>query len=333
MLDDVAHETFRRMIDDADAILLVTHTQADGDALGSELALQRYLRSLGKRCAILNNDPVAGTLRFLVSDPADVQIWDTCDGVALLAAADLIVLLDNAATNRLGRLEPYLVKAAPTTLCIDHHPGENSPWVHTILDTGACATAVMIYELVTAAGWVPDLQVAQALYVGIATDSGFFRFNSTDARVHRIVAHLLELGVPPAVTYGELREQNTAAYTRLLGHALTTLEVRPDGQVASVKLTHVAIEALGALGEDTSEITSHLLAIAGVQAVALFRERSEGKIKVSLRSKGSIDVNRLATTHGGGGHRNASGIVIEGTLDDVASTILAGLQALPQIAP
>ncbi|MDH3629208.1 MAG: bifunctional oligoribonuclease/PAP phosphatase NrnA [Acidobacteriota bacterium] len=330
MLSAADHETFRRLTEGADSLVLITHAQADGDALGSELALQRYLRSTGKRCTILNNDPVDKTLAFMIPDGDDVRIWDDVDGAGAIASADLIILLDSATPHRVGRLEPHVVAAADRTLCIDHHPAEESPWAWTLADTSACATAVLVYELITDAGWQPDLAAAQALYVGIATDTGYFRFNCTDARTHRVVARLVDLGVQPAEVYEAVYEQNNLAYTRLLGHALTTMKVDADGRVATVALSRSDLQRLNAQGEDTSEITSHMLALNGVRAVALIRERPDGKIKVSLRSKGTIDVNSLAQRHGGGGHRNASGAVLDSTLAEVQQRIVDGLVELTQ---
>jgi phosphoesterase RecJ-like protein len=181
----------------------------------------------------------------------------------------------------------------------------------------------MVYELTLACGWQADRLSAEAIYVGLATDTGFFRFNSTTARGHQIAAALLGLGVSPSRAFREIYERNSLAYTRLLGHALTGVRMDPGGELAWVTIDRELVHRLDAHDVDTSEMMNVLLALDGVQIVALFRELETGKIKVSLRSKADHDVHALATEFGGGGHKNASGIVLDGGLDDVAGRVTA----------
>jgi phosphoesterase RecJ-like protein len=179
----------------------------------------------------------------------------------------------------------------------------------------------MIYDLVRGWGWSPDLRAAEAMYVGLVTDTGFFRFNSTNPHAHEVAAEMLELGVVPGRAYRELYERNTLAFTRLLGHALAGLRLDAGGEVATVRLDREAIERLEAEDVDTSEITTAQLALDGVSVALLFRELPDGRVKVSLRSKGTVDLHSLAGEFGGGGHRNASGIVMNGPLDDAVRTV------------
>jgi phosphoesterase RecJ-like protein len=177
-------------------------------------------------------------------------------------------------------------------------------------------------------GWSPDLRAAESMYVGLATDTGFFRFASTNARSHAIAAELLQLGVQPARVYREIHERNSPAFTRLLGRALAGLRIDAGGAIASVIVTRELLEESGALEEDPAEITTPMLGLDGVRVAALYRELPDGKIKVSLRSKGILDVHKLATEFGGGGHRNASGIVIAGRIDEVVEIVTDRLSAL-----
>jgi phosphoesterase RecJ-like protein len=179
----------------------------------------------------------------------------------------------------------------------------------------------MVYDLVRAAGWAPDAPAAEGLYVGLATDTGFFRFNSTDARAYEVAADLVRSGVRPSEVYQAVYERNSVAYTRLLGHALADVRVEA-GTVAWVALRRDRIASLDARDVDTSEITTPLLAMDGITVALLFRELDGGRVKVSLRAKGVLDVHRLAAEFGGGGHRNASGIVMDGALDDVARAVV-----------
>jgi len=290
MIPEESHELFQRLIGEAQTLVLATHIHPDGDALGSEVALARYLVTCGKRLRIINNDATSEVLGFIEDPDNAVEVYDPARHDSVLAETDLIVLVDNSAPDRLGRMEPVMTRLAESVFCIDHHPTRSAPWRFNIVDTKSCATAVMIHDLATKTGWRPDPIAALAIYVGLATDTGFFRFNSTSAHAHEVAADLLRTGVEPARAFRAIHERNTEV-------------------------------ALNAVDVDTSEITTALLAMDGVQVVLLFRELEDGKVKVSLRSKGVRDVHRLALEFGGGGHRNASGIVMEGSLAEVDAVI------------
>jgi len=322
MIESESHRLFAQLCDGAQRFVLTTHVNPDGDAIGSEISLGRYLLAAGKQVSIVNHDPTPETLRFVEDPSLPIECYDPATHDARLGDADLVVLVDNSAPDRLGRMESRMVELAGNVLCIDHHPGRSAPWGHQIVDVSACATAVIVHELTEARGWTPDPIAAEAIYVGLATDTGFFRFNSTTARAHEVAGRLLDLGVRPARAFREVYERNSLAYTRLLGNALSDVRLDALGAVASVRITRELEQRLGAEDVDTSEITTSLLALDGVRIVALFRELADDRVKVSLRSKAEYDVHGLATEFGGGGHRNASGIVLDGRLDEVATKIL-----------
>ena len=328
MIGPEDHVAFARLVERARVYVLVTHVNPDGDAIGSQVGLGRYLQSLGHEVRLVNQDATPRELAFLEFDGPAGESYDARRHDGLLDAADAIVLVDNSAPDRLGRMEAPSTSRAAKTFCIDHHPTRKTPWAENIIDTSASATAILVHELTRARGYVPDRAAADALYAGLATDTGFFRFNSTSARALRIAAELLELGADPTRCYREVYERNSPQYTRLLGRALAGLSLSPEGGVASVSITLAMIAACGADGVDTSEITTPVLAVEGVRLAILFRELPEGKVKVSLRSKGAIDVQQLASAFGGGGHRNASGIVLPGRFDEVVTTLTERAVAL-----
>ena len=315
-------ELFRTLTGRARRTVLSTHINPDGDAIGSEVGVAHYLRAMGAQTRVVNHDETPDVLKFIESDQVKVELYEPERHDAAFAEADLVVLLDNSAPDRLGRMEKVVMASASRLLCIDHHPTKGTPWAHNIIEEGSSATAAMVYELVTRCGWTPDLRTAEALYVGLSTDTGVFRFNSTTPRAHEIAAELMRLGVQPARCFQEIYERNSLAFTRLLGHALAGLEVHDNGRVAAVRITRAMVDACEADGIDTSEMTTSLLAMDGVQLALLFRELSDGRVKVSLRSKGELDVHHLASTFGGGGHRNASGIVMKGDIEDVSRQIV-----------
>ena len=314
---------FQSVLARAKLYVLVTHVNPDGDAIGSQVGLGRYLLSLGFEVRIVNQDETPHDLRFLEFDGPFAESYDAARHDGLLDAADAIVLVDNSAPDRLGRMEAPVRARTAKTLCIDHHPTRGTPWAGNVIDTSASATAVLVYELVLEGGGSPDRAAADALYAGLATDTGFFRFNSTSPRAFRVAAGLLEAGADPTRCYREVYERNTPAYTRLLGRALASVSLGEGGAVASTGVTIAMIESCGAAGVDTSEFTTPLLAIDGVRVAILFRELPGGKVKVSLRSKGELDVSLMAAEFGGGGHRNASGIVMPGRFEEIVDTVTA----------
>jgi phosphoesterase RecJ-like protein len=324
------HSRFREAVETAGRFVLVTHMNPDGDALGAEFGLARFLIDRGKEVVLVNDDPVPPVLRFLDRGDVPLEVYDPAVHDRRLAEADQIVLLDNSAPDRLGRMEAVLVRLADRVLCIDHHPTRGTVWGGTILDVGSCAAAAMVHELTAATGWEPSEAAAEALYVGIATDTGFFRFNSTTPDALRICADLMERGVDPARCFREIYERNSPAYTRILGRALAGLRLDAGGRVVSVR---IPLDSVGEdLDVDTSEMTTPLLAIDRVRIALLFRELRGGRVKVSLRSKGALDVHALAVGFGGGGHRNASGIVTEGALDDVSTRVVEQAVTLVETA-
>lgn len=321
-------ETFRSLCERSQRFVLTTHINPDGDAIGSQSCLSRYLFSLGKQVRIVNQDPTPEVLRFIEYPDAPAEPYDPERHDSLLDETDLVVLLDNSAPDRLGSLEEPMVERASKILCLDHHPYRDAPWSHSIVDMESCSTTVVIWELSRACGWQPELEAAKAIYTGLATDTGFFRFNSTNDRAHDIAAELLRLGVRPDEIFKRIYERNSLAFTRLLGHALTDVRLDAGGAIASVKITRRLLRSLHAQNEDPAEITTALLAMDGVVVAALYRELPDGRVKVSLRSKGALDVHSLAMEFGGGGHRNASGIVMSGELDEVVDTVNARTSTL-----
>lgn len=322
MIGPDAHSLFQGLVERGRRFVLATHMNPDGDAIGSEIGLARYLRAAGAEVRIVNHDPIPRVLDFLEGDGLAIERFEPADHGPLLERADRIVVLDNSAPDRFGRLEAPLLGFKDKVLCIDHHPTRSTPWRDNILDEEAPATAAIVYELLRHRLFRLDPRTAEALYVGLATDTGFFRFNSTTPRAHEIAAELLRAGADPARCYQQVYERNSEEFTRLLGRALAGVRLDADGRVASVFLTGAMIAECRAEDVDPSEITTSLLAMDGVRVALLFRELQGGRVKVSLRSKGEIDVHRLASEFGGGGHRNASGIVAEGRLEEVADRVI-----------
>ena len=167
-----------------------------------------------------------------------------------------------------------------------------------------------------------DRLAAQAAYVSLVTDTGYFRFSKTSPRCHEAAAEMLAAGVDPPKVYEEVYERNSAALLRLGGTALADLKQEEEGRLAWVSLTRDQVVRCRAEMEDTSDIVNDLLSIDGVRLAVLFKEMEGRKTKLSFRSKGGLDVNRLAARFGGGGHTNAAGAVVAGGVEETASTVL-----------
>ena len=308
-------------------ILLTTHQNPDGDGLGSEIALAGYLRDVGKHPLIVNPDGTPERYRFL--DPeGETKVFDEQTGPPLIREAELIFMLDNSSLNRLGRMEAHIREATAIRVCIDHHSTTDGFWTINLIDDTACATGEMIYDLVAALGGSPDLKAATAIYTALVTDTGHFRFSKTSPRSHRIAAELLRIGVDPARVYQEVFERNSESFIRLVGLALVGTRLEAEGRVAWIALNRQQILQCGAEEADTSEIVNHLFTIQGVRVALLFKELPDGRIKVSFRSKGDIDIHEVATRYDGGGHRNASGAILAGPLEAAVGKVVADVRAL-----
>jgi len=308
---------------------LTTHVNPDGDGIGAEICLLGYLRWRGIDARIINTEPLPARYRFLDPDGA-VEVFDAARHEPFLRAADLVVMLDNSATSRLGPLEPAVRASRATTICIDHHNVVEPFWKVNIVDSESCATGELVFQIIKAMGGPIDRAAAQAAYVSLVTDTGYFRFSKTSPRCHEAAAEMLAAGVSPPRVYEEVFERNSASLLRLGGIATAGLRLEEGGRLAWVSLTRAQVLECGAEAEDTSDVVNALLSIDGVRMAALFKELDGGRTKLSFRSKGRLDVNRLASLFGGGGHTNAAGAVVEGDLEDTLRRVLPPCRELLQ---
>ncbi len=323
-------QEFDRVVSQNERFVLTTHLNADGDAIGSEITLCRFLLSKGKTVRMINREPIQEVYRFLCSDDCAIEVFDPAVHSSLVEESEVIFLIDNSTPTRFGAIKESLLKSGAFTFCIDHHPEHDPIWDFNIIDENACATAEIVYDLLTGLGEPITLPMAEALYVAIVTDTGSFRFSKTNARTHEIIADLVRRGVVPQQVYGEVYERHSIEYVKLMGSALETVMRIGEGKIAYVTITRDMIDRNDARNVDTSDIINPILAIDDVKIAILFKELADGRSKVSLRSKGDIDVNLLATEFGGGGHKNASGIVMKEKLDETMKKVLDRLSKVFQ---
>lgn len=314
-------------------VCVTTHVNPDGDGLGSEVALVHLLRGLGVDAVITNPTPTPPRFHFLFEGLPGAD--RTGEAVKELRRADLIVVLDISDLGRLGMLCETVRDRGVPVVCIDHHVSMGTlPEGPRLVDTRAAATGELVYELAWANGWKLSPAAARGLYVALLTDTGGFRFSNTRPSTLRIAADLLETGIDPETIYLSVYAKAPEGRPRLLGEALQTLVVEPEIGMAWITIPPGAMERYGLTADDLDGVVEFPRSIENVRLALLFREVSQGRVKVSLRSVGNVDVAAFARRFGGGGHTKAAGVAIQGSLPEVQGRILAEareyLASLPQ---
>jgi bifunctional oligoribonuclease and PAP phosphatase NrnA len=316
-----AARTIAEAVSPGQRVCLTTHVNPDGDGLGSEVALAHLLRAQGVEAVITNPTPTPSRFEFLFDELPNAD--RTREAIRELRRADLIVVLDISDLGRLGMLSETVRERGVPVVCIDHHVSDGElPDGPRYIDSTAAATGELIYELAVANDWPITEAAARALYVAILTDTGGFRFSNTRPHTLRVAADLLEVGVDPEEIYLEVYARAPEGRPRLLAEALQTLVVEPEYGLAWVTVPPGAIERLGVSSDDLDGVIEFPRSIEGVRMALLFREASQQRVKVSLRSVGKVDVAAFAGQFGGGGHVKAAGLMLPGTLADVQTRVL-----------
>jgi phosphoesterase RecJ-like protein len=309
-------------------ILISVHRNPDGDALGSQLALMLALEKLNKKVVAHNIDPVPEIYRFLPEADrikSGSRVEGTYDAVAVLDA-------DPPRTGLFDGSYPAI-----TRLNIDHHITNPREWPLTWVDVSASATGEMVYDLIRRLGVEMDRRIALCLYTAIFTDTGSFRYSNTSPRSMRIAADLIEAGADPWLVTENVYESFAYRRIKLLGVVLAGMERSDDGKIAWVVITDELYRQFGATAEDTENFVNFVRSTKGVEVAVLFRQTAAAQYKISLRSKGRVDLSGLAQSLGGGGHKNAAGSVIDGTLEEVKRRVIdavgKAIDAQPESAP
>ena len=296
--------------------VVLSHVRPDGDALGSQLALGLSLKQLGKEVRIWNEEGMLDKYSFLpnanliTKPPAEPEDFD------------VVVALDTAIQNRLGNTVAS-IKSAKTWINIDHHPSNPGYGDLVHIDSDAPATGQILFELISSQKLPLDRAIAENLYVAISTDTGSFQYPNTTARTFEISAELIRAGVD----VGRISQLTYENYPRrrveLLRDLLGTMRFNANDRVASFSLSLAAAKKLGVLPEDNEGLIDHLRAIRGVIVAIFFEELSDGKVRVSMRSKDEkVNVCAICEKFGGGGHVLAAGARVKGTLAEVEKKIL-----------
>jgi len=321
MIDSSIWENVLQHIEDREKIILTTHVNPDGDAIGSEMALVSFLLKKNKQVQIINISPTSTNYQFL--DPQNkIFVFNAEKHEQLIADADLFLIVDISDWKRLGELGELIQGSSVPKICIDHHHLENRFADIDIICEKASSTGELIYEFLIHARCEINNEIARALYTCILTDTGSFRFSNTTALTHQIASHLVAVGVNAITIYQEVYERNSQSKIALMGQALSGLHYECDGKLAWFVITQEMFQQTRAEKWDTEGFPEIPRNIEGVEVSLMFTELNEDKVKISLRSKGKVIINEIAIHFGGGGHNFAAGAVIKSSLEDILPQVL-----------
>ena len=307
--------------------IITTHLFSEGDAIGSELALKRFLCDLNKEAVIVNNEKLPPVYSCFDPDK-DVKFLRSKDVNINLDDFDAIFMVDVADWGQLGDFADMIKASQITKVCIDHHPTNPGYADINVIDKGASSAGELIYDLIIHMNGELTLELATPLYLSIATDTGWFKFSNTSAKAFKACSALIEAGVKSQIIYEKLYHNKHASYLKLLNLMLGALSSECDGQLVWTKVTKKMIKSSGVEFVDTDVMIDLIRAVNEVEVVVIFRELGERKTKVSFRSKHTIDVSKLASDFGGGGHVRAAGASLEEPIDTVIGDVISAASEL-----
>ena len=320
-------QKFQSWLTDAKRVLISTHQLPDGDGLGAETALFHYLKRGRKACRVYNPDPLPKRYRFLdpkqniLLGPGEVELWDTCD---------LWIIVDTNDPRRLGKLWGELSLRAKKIVFLDHHPAISGaleitypPHAMVVTDTESSSIGELLHHLFAELNLAKiNRDVALGLYVSVMTDTNSFRYSRTTPEAHEIAGAMIAEGVNPEEVYQNIYSSKELSHLQLLGHMLQNVKVSNGGKVAWLEMPKELRKKHQASADDTQSFLNLLLLLKDAEVVCLFREEDDLQIRVSIKSKGKIIINKVAMELGGGGHDYAAGLALSAPLDKTVDAVV-----------
>ncbi len=305
--------------DSDEAYLLSTHMNADGDGIGALLALGEMLDAMGREYRIVLSDELPNRRFAFLSGFDRIE---SCGSLGDGPPFGRAVFVDTPTFNplRVGDVVRMLGKGS-RTLIIDHHAGETGEGDVRLIDSEASAASELVYRLIQAAGVEVSSEMAMQVYAGIAFDTKLFKFSHPE-RALKVCAELVDLGADPQEIADAVFARESYETVKTLGAALSSLELHMEGRVSTLFVNH----ATYLLGGDLDFVVDHAMAVEGVEIAVFFKEEAPGHYRVSLRSRGEMDVNQVARVFGGGGHQRASGCQLDMPLADAKGALLAEIE-------
>lgn len=302
--------------------LITSHVNLDGDGIGSELALSFILQKLKKRPIILNQDRLPKIYDFLPGSNKVHYLENNCIDPKSI---DVGIALDCSNTKRIGKTYE-IFKDIKTIINIDHHESNENFGDFNYVDSSISSVGEIIYELIKSINIdLLDDKISTCLFAAIMTDTGSFRYSNVSSKTFKVASNLTSFGIKPYLIANNIYNRNTYSGLRLLGEALSTLEMSESNSVSWLTITRKMLDDTNARDEEIEGIIDVATTLDKVEISILFRETKDDKIKVSFRSKGNFDVNKFAVKFKGGGHPNAAGCLCYGKLDEIKEKILSEL--------
>lgn len=290
-----------------DNFLLISHADPDGDAVGSEYALLQVLKAVGKRAMILNADQASSKFSFYDTDH---EIHSLEEGFPIPSdlAEKTLLLLDTSDFQHTGRAQDLLIPHVKRLAIVDHHsPKENALTLNAYVDVTAAATCQIVYELLEALKVPLVYPTAMAIFMGLVYDTGSFIYPKTSPRTFEIAMKLTQAGVKPKEIHSNLYETIEPSRMKLLAQVQSTMRFFQNDTIAVQNLSLSMLEDSGASLDDSDNFINYPLKCTTVLVSVLVKEVGQGHYRCSLRSKGEVDISRVAMQYGGGGHKNAAG--------------------------
>ncbi len=317
------YELILNQIKTNDKFLITSHQDPDGDNIGSMLALYYLIKFFNKEVKIILADKVPDYLSFLAdSDKIKEKEALAQEELEELASYNTIMVVDASNLDRIGEMKDII--SNQTIINIDHHVDNSKFGDHNLVEPAA-ATAEIIYKLFKKTAMKLKAKFASAIATAIITDTGSFKYSSTTAKTHQIMSELLEAGIDTAYICQQVFLNNTKESLLLRGEVLKDLVVI-DEKIAYLTVTQSLLKKVGATMEDTEGLVNYALSVKGVEVGILFKEVAKSEIKVSLRSKGVVKVNKVAHQFDGGGHDRAAGLSIQANLKEIQEKIIVAVK-------
>lgn len=307
-------------------IAITTHLKPDGDAVGSTVALARAIERLGKQALVWYSGPLMDVFKPLIA-PTAVNI--VADGVRPPDDVDLVIITDTGARSQLRDCVEWLDRHHDKVCIVDHHlQGDSDLSDCRLIRTEACAACQIVADLIDDLGVELDAVIAEPLYLGIATDTGWFRFSNTTAATFGLAARLVNAGVDHSALFRRIEQTDPVSRLQLLARCLHSMEIVANGRAAILTLRQSDYAAAGATPDESHGFSDLPLNVETIEVSCVIAETNGGHVKLSLRSKpgpNAVDVNQVARQFGGGGHARASGAKIEKSMDEARPLVVAAL--------
>ncbi|MHC4553519.1 MAG: DHH family phosphoesterase [Planctomycetota bacterium] len=313
------------LMDAAGNVLITSHIRPDGDACGCIRALTGALTARGKRVRSLFMSPLAAWYNTLF-DTETAVLGNDITQEQLMGGyyddVDLIIIVDTDSRVQLPGFADWLAVCDKKVLVIDHHITGDGLGTVSLVDTTAAAAGEIVFDLLKFANWPITPDIAESIFIALSSDTGWFKYGNTDSRIFNTAAELIDAGARPNEIYALLYQSFSPSRIHLMTRMLEHLQLHADGRIATQYIMRADFDETGATGADTENLIAECQRIKSVQAAMLLVELADGGFRCSLRSKGAVDVRKIAQKYGGGGHTLASGVNLEGPLEKALETVV-----------